>query len=49
MKIGDRIINDIGLLMNWNSICWLGLIIIELIKGMLVWGEGLIGNNRIFF
>ena len=49
MTIGDGIINYIGLLMNWNSFWRLGLMIIELIKILMVGGDGLIVNNRIFF
>ena len=39
---------NLGLL-NCNSVCLSGLEIIELIKGVLVGGDSLIGNNRIFF
>ena len=36
MTIGVRIINDIGLRMNWNSVCLWGVTVIALIKGLLM-------------
>ena len=48
MKIGYRIINYIGILMNWDSVCWWGVTIIVLIKGIMVGGGGLIDNIRFF-
>ena len=46
MKISDRIINDIGLLINLNSVFLLVVMVIVLIKGLLMEGESLINNNR---
>ena len=48
MTIGDGIINDIGLLMNCDRFFWWGVTVIVLIKGLMVRGDGLIDNNRIF-
>ena len=46
MKISDRIINDIGLLIRWSSVLLCGVKIIVLIKGLPMGGDGLIDNNQ---
>ena len=48
MTTSDRIINDIGLLMNYSSALLLGVTIIVLIKGLMFGGGVLIDNNRFF-
>ena len=46
--MGDVIINYIDLMIKWNRVCLLGVTIIILIRGLLMGGDGLINNNRIF-
>ena len=46
MIIGDRIMNDIGLLMNWISVLLWGVEIIVLIKSLLIGGDGLFDHNQ---
>ena len=45
MTIGDRIIKDIGMLINWNRLCLWVVTIIVLIRGLFMGGYGLIYNN----
>ena len=49
MKISDGKINDTGMLMNWNMVYLWGVMIIVMIKGLLMGGDGLINNNRILY
>ena len=48
MKIGERIINDIRLLMNFNRVLLWGVMLIVLIRGILMGGDGIIKTNSIF-
>ena len=48
MKISDRIINDIGLLINLNSVFLLVVMVIVLIKGLMMGGDGIIDNHWFF-
>ena len=43
------IINDIGMPMNWNRVCWWGVTIIVLIKGLMMGGVILIDNNWVLY
>ena len=48
MTISDGMINYIEMMMNFNSVCWWGVKIIVLIKGILVGGDGLINYKMVF-
>ena len=47
MTIDDRIIYDIGLIMNSNRVYRRGVMIILLIKDLLMGGDGIINYNSI--
>ena len=48
MAIGNRKINDIGMMMNWSSVFWWEVTIIVVIKSFMMGGDGLIDNNLFF-